>query len=384
MAPFSGLKITSFVPLFVGLFLAYHVVIQVQGVRDIASRLTEEENLEVERQLQMLNKPPIKTIHTRWGVIYDCIEFHKQPAFDNPLLKKHAIPKKVETAPRSPKETLMSRIEGCPKGTVPIRRTTKEDLLRAKYLSSTSNAPGDEYRAGSTLQTSDQKIFGATGVVNVWHPKVNPDQFSGAEISVTAGPADQTNEIRFGWTVNPQLYGDDRPSTYSYWTGDGGHNTGCYNTLCSGFVQVDQHYTPAMAVANTSTIGGTQYILISSIIRERETGHWWLMLENKIQVGYWPRELFPQFESGADYIYWGGHVKSGKDGMPEMASGNRPDRFNNHTGYFEQLEYKDKDDRWVPYPKIQSIVDCKGSYDSFWDDEHAILHFGGPGGGTCD
>ncbi|RZC85554.1 hypothetical protein C5167_041737 [Papaver somniferum] len=352
MAPFSGLKITSFVPLVVGLFLAYNVVIQVEGGRDMASRLTEEENLEVERQLQMLNKPPIKIIHTRWGVIYDCIEFHKQPAFDNPLLKKHAIPKKVETAPTSPKETLMSRIEGCPKGTVPIRRTTKEDLLRAKYLSSTSNAPGDEYRAGSTLQTSDQKIFGATGVVNVWHPKVNPDQFSGAEISVTAGPADQTNEIRFGWTVNPQLYGDDLTSTYSYWTGGGGHNTGCYNTLCSGF--------------------------------ERETGHWWLMLENKIQIGYWPRELFPLFESGADYIYWGGHVKSGKDGMPEMASGNRPDRFTNRTGYFEQLEYKDKDDRWVPYPKIQPIVDCKGSYDSFWDDEHAILHFGGPGGGTCN
>ncbi|KAI3882585.1 hypothetical protein MKX03_000060 [Papaver bracteatum] len=384
MAPFSGLKITSFVPLVVGLFLAYHVVIQVEGGRDIASRLTEEENLEVERQLQMLNKPPIKTIHTGWGVIYDCIEFHKQPAFDNPLLKKHAIPKKVETAPTSPKKTLMNRIEGCPNGTVPIRRTTKEDLMRAKYLSSPSNAPGDEYRAGSTLQTSDQKIFGATGRVNAWHPKVNPDQFSGAEIAIKAGPADQTNEIRFGWTVNPQLYGDDLTSTYSYWTGDGGHNTGCYNTLCSGFVQVDQHYTPAMAVANTSTIGGTQYLLISSIIRERETGHWWLMLENKIQVGYWPRELFPHFESGAEYIYWGGHVKSGKDGMPEMASGNRPDRFTSHTGYFEQLEYKDKDDRWVPYPKIQSIVDCKGSYDSFWDDEHAILHFGGPGGGTCD
>ncbi|RZC68165.1 hypothetical protein C5167_031420 [Papaver somniferum] len=383
MAPFSGLKITSFVPLVVGLFWAYHVVIQVGG-RDIASRLTEEENLEVERQLQMLNKPPIKTIHTRWGVIYDCIEFHKQPAFDNPLLKRHSIPKKVETAHTSPKETLMSRIEGCPKGTVPIRRTTKEDLMRAKYLSSTSNAPGDEYRAGSTLQTSDQKIFGATGVVNVWHPKVNPDQFSGAEIAIKAGPEGQTNEIRFGWTVNPQLYGDDLTSTFSYWTGDGGHNTGCYNTFCSGFVQVDQHYTPAMAIDNMSTIGGTQYILISSIIRERETGHWWLMLENKIQIGYWPRELFPHFESGAEYIYWGGHVKSGQDGMPEMASGNRPDRFTNHTGYFEQLEYKDKDDRWVPYPKIQSIVDCKGSYDSFWDDEHAILHFGGPGGGTCN
>ncbi|KAI3882958.1 hypothetical protein MKW92_037604, partial [Papaver armeniacum] len=63
MASFSGLKIGSFLPFFVGLVLAYHVVILVEGGRDFASRLSEEEDLELERKLKTLNKPPIKTMH---------------------------------------------------------------------------------------------------------------------------------------------------------------------------------------------------------------------------------------------------------------------------------------------------------------------------------
>ncbi|WJZ82238.1 hypothetical protein VitviT2T_002012 [Vitis vinifera] len=31
----------------------------------------------------------VKTIKTKHGDIYDCVDFYKQPAFDHPLLKNH-------------------------------------------------------------------------------------------------------------------------------------------------------------------------------------------------------------------------------------------------------------------------------------------------------
>lgn len=385
MASFSGFKITSFLPLVVGLILAYHVVILVEAGRDIASRLSEEEDLELERQLNILNKPPVKTIHTQRGVIYDCIEFHKQPAFDNPLLKNHEIPKIHETASTRPHKTLvMTQIEECPKGTVPIRRTTKEDLIRAKYLSSASNTAGDEYRAGMTLQIEGERFFGVKGVANIWQPRVNPDQFSGAETAIRAGPVEQMNEIQFGWTVNPQLYGDNLTAMFAYWTSDGGKSTGCYNTLCPGFVQVDPKSTPDMYLVNISVVGGTQYGLHMEISMDRETENWWLILEDTTKIGYWPAELFQRLNLGAEYIYWGGRVKSGQDGIPEMASGNLPNRHPDHAGYYSKLQYKNQDDiPGIPDDRVQLTVDCKASYNSLWDNEHTILHYGGPGGGTC-
>ncbi|KAI3903342.1 hypothetical protein MKW98_031996 [Papaver atlanticum] len=56
-------KVISFVPLAVGLLLAYHVVMLVEGGRAIANKLSEEEDLELERQLNLLNKQLNETMH---------------------------------------------------------------------------------------------------------------------------------------------------------------------------------------------------------------------------------------------------------------------------------------------------------------------------------
>lgn len=40
--------------------------------------------------------------------------------------------------------------------------------------------------------------------------------------------------------------------------GDGNRNTGCYNTLCPGFVQIDGKVTPTSRILLTSTYGGQQ------------------------------------------------------------------------------------------------------------------------------
>ncbi|KAH0977327.1 hypothetical protein GBA52_027046 [Prunus armeniaca] len=49
-----------------------------------------EEALELERELQSLNKPPVKTIQLD-GDIIDCADINHQPALDHPLLKNHKI-----------------------------------------------------------------------------------------------------------------------------------------------------------------------------------------------------------------------------------------------------------------------------------------------------
>ncbi|KAI3861844.1 hypothetical protein MKW92_003358 [Papaver armeniacum] len=391
MASFFGLRTAdSFLPLVVGLILAYHhAVMLVEGGRSIASRLSMEEDLELDRQLNILNKPPIKSMHTRWGDIFDCVEFHKQPAFDHPLLKNHVVSKKVETTHSSPHKKSMSQIEGCPKGTVPIRRTTKEDLIRAKKISSSSNGPGDEYRAGISLEIQGKKLSGASGVTNIWHPYVNhPGQFSGAEMVLQAGTTGQTNEIKVGWIVNPLLYGDAMTRSFAYWTG--GNNTGCYNNLCPGFVQLHSTYTPVMAFENTSIVSGTQIKMASYIHLEPENGNWWLTLgtdEPSTEIGYWPGELFPLLKQGAEHIYWGGRVKAGNDAIaPEMASAFYPNDDNDHTGSYENLKYYDKDEEfWMADHKAQpqSVIDCKTYYSTIWDDSKSILRYGGPGGGKC-
>ncbi|XP_043717896.1 uncharacterized protein LOC122665827 [Telopea speciosissima] len=103
-----------------------------------------EDDLELERQLKILNVPPLKTIRTKEGDILDCVDFFKQPAFSHPLLKDHKIQMKPSFFPKGEANNTSSateplqiilRREKCPQGTVPIRRTTKEDLLWARALS---------------------------------------------------------------------------------------------------------------------------------------------------------------------------------------------------------------------------------------------------------
>ncbi|KAK6918082.1 Neprosin activation peptide [Dillenia turbinata] len=53
--------------------------------------LLREEDVEMEKQLRQLNKPPVMTLKTQYGETIDCIDINKQPAFDHPLLKDHKI-----------------------------------------------------------------------------------------------------------------------------------------------------------------------------------------------------------------------------------------------------------------------------------------------------
>ncbi|XP_058092699.1 protein neprosin-like [Magnolia sinica] len=127
----------------------------------------------MKRELKRLNKPAVESIQTEYGDIFDCVDIYKQPAFDHPSLKNHIIqvslsffsfightprfavirqsyyshsyPKGMEN--KHPSNTNLEfglKEGGCPFGTIPIRRTTMQDLLRAKSLSDFGRKPATD------------------------------------------------------------------------------------------------------------------------------------------------------------------------------------------------------------------------------------------------
>ncbi|KAJ4848624.1 hypothetical protein Tsubulata_045650, partial [Turnera subulata] len=74
------------------------------------------------------------------------------------------------------------------------------------------------------------------GIINLANPSdVGKGQYSATQIWVQNGD----NVIQAGWGVSPDLYGDSITRFTTQWTADGYKSTGCFNTQCSGFVQVD-------------------------------------------------------------------------------------------------------------------------------------------------
>ncbi|KAF2595625.1 hypothetical protein F2Q68_00007502 [Brassica cretica] len=215
-------------------------------------------SLRVERirnHLNNINKPPVFTIQSPDGDVIDCVPKRKQPALDHPLLKHHKIQKAPRTMPKmvgkersDDVKEAASVLEGawqmwhvngtkCPKGTVPIRRNTMDDVLRAKslfdfgkkrrsiHLDQRTEKPdalgtsGHEHAIAYTETSSE--IYGAKATINVWDPKIEQvNEFSLSQIWILSGSfvGPDLNSIEAGWQVSPELYGDNRPRLFTYWT----------------------------------------------------------------------------------------------------------------------------------------------------------------------
>ncbi|CAN6373637.1 unnamed protein product [Urochloa humidicola] len=93
--------------------------------------------------LRRINKDPLKSIQSPDGDVIDCVHISKQPAFDHPFLKNHTILMQPyhpgvlhddsNVAPRPFTQTWRQNGK-CPENTIPIRRTTEEDILRASSV----------------------------------------------------------------------------------------------------------------------------------------------------------------------------------------------------------------------------------------------------------
>ncbi|XP_050908515.1 uncharacterized protein LOC127122176 [Lathyrus oleraceus] len=361
-----------------------------------------KEELEIENELKVINKVPIKSIPTEFGDIVDCIDINNQPAFSHPLLMNHKLQKipsfrttirnnKKNSVNISTKATFGLQKDKCPTGTISIKRTTKDDLIRGKayfnnglihsihgnhYAEVISNAERDE---------SYEEVYGTTSVYDV---SVTNNQSTSAVMYIRNGP-DSTNYIGMGWHVAPQMYNDNAAHFYVVWTTDNFKNTGCFNLQCSGFVQTSKNNYLGGRFVNTSVIDGRIIEMTISITQDSETKNWWVTNENEM-IGYFPASLFsnnmPFLQVG-----WGGRTSNPQGGpSPPMGSGRFPidDKYD-HASYFLDIKFRYHSTNTSPENSLMQVVSDKPNcfyakyFDRNFPDIGYSLLFGGPGG-NCD
>ncbi|XP_042401464.1 uncharacterized protein LOC121991539 [Zingiber officinale] len=327
--------------------------------------LTEEEDLELEKELQSLNKPPVKTLKSFTGDLFDCIEMYKQPAFDNPVLKNHKLQIRPSFQTKS-KVTMDGNFklpldpgfnDTCPLGTVIIRRTRKEELIMAKELPKYFRNYGSRYHA---LDSSDKsyyavmhsriaKFHGFESSITTWAlPNVGPDQASVNQVWMMGdvdGPEEKLNAIQTGWHVIPKLYDDKFTRFFTYFTIDN-HKTGCMNLLCKGFIQVSAIFGPGHAFTGSdlSTYGGKQAYFSFEIRKDPELGHWWLSTADE-NLGYWPKEVLPNFDVSREIDFGGAVYSPDNEGSPPMGSGYYAKEGIGKSSYFMSVKFRGDDHR---------------------------------------
>ncbi|TYI94245.1 hypothetical protein E1A91_D02G189800v1 [Gossypium mustelinum] len=355
--------------------------------------------------LNKINKPPIKSIQSPDGDIIDCVLLHHQPAFDHPRLKGQ----KPLDPPERPSGVNPNGMggedfqlwsmsgESCPEGTIPIRRTSEEDMLRASSVGrfgrkrprrrvrrdSTNN--GHEHAAG---YVSGDQYYGAKASINVWTPRVsNQYEFSLSQMWVISGSfGDDLNTIEAGWQVSPELYGDNYPRFFTYWTTDAYQATGCYNLLCSGFVQTNNRIAIGAAISPTSSYNGGQFDISLLIWKDPKHGNWWLEFGSGVLVGYWPSFLFTHLRDHASMVQFGGEVVNSRAGgfhtSTEMGSGHFAGQGFGKASYFRNLQVVDWDNNLIPLSNLRVLADHPNCYDiqgginRVWGN---YFYYGGPG-----
>lgn len=115
------------------------------------------------------------------------------------------------------------------------------------------------------------------------------------------------------------------------------------------------------------------------------------MVEKKIVVGYWPKEVVPELGNGAEIVAWGGLGTVSRGGVgPPIGSGHYPDGYYDHAAYFRNVQYiinnKGSEPKSPPNnakitedksSKCYGIENDKNTPSALWGYRFT---FGGPGG----
>ncbi|WOH16562.1 hypothetical protein DCAR_0936118 [Daucus carota subsp. sativus] len=358
----------------------------------------------IRAHLIKINKPSVKTIQSPDGDYIDCVPSHLQPAFDHPHLKGQ----QPLDPPERPKGRHLGEMpsenyqlwsvsgEFCPEGTVPIRRTTEQDVLRAssvrrfgrkfqRPVRRDTSSSGHEHAVG---YVSGQQYYGAKASINVWAPRVaSRYEFSLSQMWVISGSfGNDLNTIEAGWQVSPELYGDNYPRFFTYWTTDAYQTTGCYNLLCSGFVQTNNRIAMGAAISPRSSYHGGQFDISILVWKDPKHGNWWLEFGSGTLVGYWPAFLFTHLRTHATMVQYGGEVvntrSSGYHTPTQMGSGHFAWEGFGKASYFRNLQVVDWGNNLIPLPNLRVLADHPDCYDirgginRVWGN---YFYYGGPG-----
>ncbi|CAN6372452.1 unnamed protein product [Urochloa humidicola] len=386
--------------------LAFLLLVVARAAAAESAWRSAQHRREVQSLLKRINKHPVASIQSPDGDIIDCVHISRQPAFDHPLLKNHIIQMRPsmqssglydESNVASITQTWHQNGE-CPKDTVPIRRTREEDVMRAssvrmygkKTFGSISklvsmddplNAVTNGHEYGVAYATGDNEYYGTKMTVNVWQPTPPSGDFSLAQLWIAAGSYDNKdlNTIEAGWQVYPAMYGDGSTRLFIYWTSDAYNSTGCYNLVCSGFVQTDTQFAIGGSLSPVSTYGGTQYELDILVWKDPNTHNWWLQVGG-INLGYWPLSIFTRLTTSASLVEWGGEVTSL---TTPMGSGHFPDEGFGKASYIRTLQVVDSSNHLKSPNGVGLIASNPNFYNVISgvsnDSWGTYIYFGGPG-----
>ncbi|KAJ6839597.1 uncharacterized protein M6B38_314350 [Iris pallida] len=372
----------------------------------------------VHKHLRRLNKPALKSIESPDGDTIDCIHLSRQPAFDHPLLQNHTIQMRPTFHPEGLYEETKVAASGgdgrmaqlwhasgekCPDDTIPVRRTKREDVLRA---TSPKRFGRKKHRASPRPRSADpdlinqnghqhaiayvegDKFYGAKATINVWEPRIQQaNEFSLSQIWVLGGSfGEDLNSIEVGWQVSPDLYGDNNTRLFTYWTSDAYQATGCYNLLCSGFIQVNSEVAMGASIFPVSGYGGSQYDISILIWKDPKEGNWWMQFGKDYVLGYWPSFLFSYLTDSASMIEWGGEVVNSQEGgehtSTQMGSGHFPEEGFSKASYFRNIQVVDESNNLRSPKDLGTFTEQSNCYDvqtgsnSDWG---SYIYFGGPG-----
>ncbi|CAN8255095.1 unnamed protein product [Cochlearia groenlandica] len=324
-------------------------------------------------------------------------------------MRPTSFPKRWNNESSKPREnsrmaTQLWRTNGrCPKNSIPIRRTTREDILRAKSLESY----GKKYPNGfskskqskstninltheySVLETRG-RFRGGKAIINLWKPHVQTqNEFSLAQLWLSAEDfcyPNKDNIIEAGWQVYMSKYGDYKPRFFVYWTVDRYRRTGCYNLDCPGFVTTNQHFAIGASLGPVSRINGEQYHIPTSVWKDSRSGHWLLKVYDNTYVGYWPKSLFTHLLERATVVQWGGEVLIPKDDLQhtttKMGSGYFAEEGYQKASYFKNVaivdegEYTKSPDGTFTFMTEERCYNIRANTDPQWG---LYFFYGGPG-----
>lgn len=401
----TSLSVTTSILSFLMLAFFLTSAVSDSGHRLLANQTfrPQQELLRIRRvraYLRKNNKPAVKSIQSLDGDIIDCVPSHLQPAFDHPQLKGQ----KPLEPPERPKgqefidvmtesiQLWRNTTESCPADTIPIRRTTEKDVLRANSIKKFGrkvrrrDTMSDGHEHAVAFVNGDQ-YYGAKANINVWSPQVSDQkEFSLSQVWVISGSfSNDLNTIEAGWQVSPELYGDSYPRFFTYWTNDAYRSTGCYNLLCSGFVQTNNKIAIGAAISPMSSYQKRQFDIGLMIWKDPKHGNWWLQFGTGLVIGYWPSFLFTHLRSHASMVQFGGEIVNSKSGFhtsTQMGSGRFADEGFRKASYFRNMQVVDWDNNLLPLSNLHLLADHPNCYDikagknNLWGN---YMYYGGPG-----
>ncbi|CAN8267714.1 unnamed protein product [Cochlearia groenlandica] len=345
---------------------------------------------------------PQITLKISENVTYDCIDIYKQPGLDHPMLKTHKIQMKPSVSKVELKDQTRNNKKynekniGCPHGTVPILRNTKEFFTNSqtfakKYFNPLSvDSPGTHI-AGVISRKGP--FFGIEAMFSGYTLNIEKDQASYSQIYLGSGVNNQANFISAGWMINPGLFGDNRIWTYGFWKGVDGK--GCYNTACPGFVQVS-NIVPIVQPNDLKP--EIPSWLRYSIHKDKMTGNWWITQRmhqgTSVDIGYWPKELFNLLGKGANMVGTGGAVQASPSGSsPPMGNGNFPSKDKTKSAIFSNIEALDSKYGRFEFSsfEVEKLIDNDKCYGIMYGKGRPFVrnrlgfffNYGGPGGNSC-